>query len=295
MQENGAVREALEELAATIPDDARTSRPRPPIQPPTPLAPLGPAARPATAPWPVHRGLPRAIRIVGWIVLAIGAGVVIGLTAPTGLRRIGEVLALNPGLLSWYSARALGFLAYGTIAVSVLYGLLLSTKVLDTIAHRPVSFTLHKELAIAGLILAATHAGVLLADASFDFSPRAILVPFASPYAPVWVGLGQLTFYLSAVITLSFYVRRHIGQRAWRLIHYLTFLGFVGASVHGIMSGSDSGSPWAFWAYLVPSTVAVFLLVYRIVVSLAGLLHPASAGAAPRPRPLDRPGGGRSF
>ena len=108
---------------------------------------------------------------------------------PTALRRLGAVAALQPGLLAWYSVRALGFLAYGVLAASVLYGLLLSTKILDTIAHRPVSFALHKDLAIVALLL-RPPARRLAAwpTQSFDFTPRAILVPFASPYAPIWVG-----------------------------------------------------------------------------------------------------------
>jgi hypothetical protein len=298
--DDAAAAPIAELTSAEEPAPAATLEPAPAVEPAAAALPAAaplPAIepRPANRPGSVYRGLPRPVRIVGWIVLAIAVGVVLGLTAPIGLRRLGAVIALSPGMLAWYSARALGFLAYGTIAVSVLYGLLLSTKILDSVAHRPVSFTLHKELAIMGLVLAGLHAGVLLADESFAFTPRAILVPFASPYAPQWVGIGQVMIYLIAIVTLSFYVRRHISQRAWRLIHYLTFGTFVGVTVHGIMAGSDSGSPWAFWAYLVPSTAAVFLLVYRIVVSVAGHLRPEPAGAAPRPGPLDRPGTGRSF
>ncbi len=137
----------------------------------------------------------------------------------------------------------------------------------------------------------------LLADQSFAFTPRAILVPFASPYAPVWVGIGQLTFYGLAVVTASFYVRRQIGQRAWRLIHYLTFLVFVGAIGHGIMSGSDTGAAWAFWLYLVPGAAAVFLLVYRIVVSVSSrisaseLKRPVALSPLIARSPLPVPGG----
>lgn len=256
-----------------------------------------PAPRPPMRPVAAYRGLPRPVRIIGWILLALAVGIVLGATAPTALRRVGAVAALQPGLLAWYSVRAMGFVAYGVLAASVLYGLLLSTKILDAIAHRPVSFALHKDLALVALIMAALHAGLLTADQSFDFTPRAILVPFASPYAPIWVGVGQLTLYLTAIITASFYVRRQIGQRVWRLIHYLTFLAFIGVSAHGIMSGSDSGSSWAFWAYLVPISASVFLLTYRIVLSISSRASRPSVeragipGAPAAPRgPLDRPG-----
>ena len=286
--------------------------------PPTPGAgghppvagPLGPSAprpsnpRPAARPAPVYKGLPLLIRIVVWAAFAVAVGVVLGATAPTALRRLGAVAALQPGLLAWYAVRALGFLAYLVLAASILYGLLLSTKILDAIAHRPVSFALHKDLSIVGLVLAALHGVILIADQSFDFTPRAILVPFASPYSPVTVGIGQLAFYASAVVLVSFNVRRRIGQRTWRLLHYVTFFSFAGATYHGIASGSDSGSPWAFWIYVVPVTAMIFLTAYRLVVGLSNRFRrldgampggavPVGPETGPGPGgPLDRPGSG---
>jgi methionine sulfoxide reductase heme-binding subunit len=243
----------------------------------------------------VYRGLPLPVRVIGWTAVAVSIGAVVGLTAPTALMRLGAVAALRPGMLDWYAVRALGFLAYIVLAGSVLYGLLLSTKILDAIAHRPVSFALHKDLSIVGLILISLHGLLLLGDASYPFTIRSILVPFASPYSPLAAGVGQVAFYATAVVTASFYVRRRIGQLAWRLIHYATFLSFIGGTAHGIFAGSDSGQSWAFWIYLVPTALAIFLITYRIVISVAGHLHsPESAGAvrsaALIPGPLDRPG-----
>src|SRR5450759_2436491 len=237
--------------------------------------------RPAVRLAPVYRGLPLPIRVVAWAAFAVAVGVVLGATAPTALRRVGAVAALQPGLLAWYAVRALGFLAYLVLAASVLYGLLLSTKILDAIAHRPVSFALHKDLAIAALLAAALHGTLLITDQSFSFTRRAILVPFASPYAPILVGIGQITFYAMTIVTASFYTRRHIGQRAWRTLHYVTFLAFAGATVHGISAGSDSGRAWAFWIYLTPIAATVFLLTYRIVLSASKHFARASESRSP--------------
>ncbi len=300
-----------------LPSDRPTPTPSPlsrregPLGPsplgPRPIGPGGlpggvdasrPTPRPATRQAPTYKGLPRPIKFIGWVGLLVAVGIVLGATAPTGLRRIGAVIALQPEILGWYSVRALGFMAYLVLASSVLYGLLLSTKLLDAIAHRPVSFALHKDLAIVALVLAGLHMGLLLADRSFPFTPRAILVPFASPYAPTWVGIGQIVFYSMVVVTASFYVRRRIGQRAWRILHYVTFLSFIGATAHGIASGSDSGAAWAFWIYLVPTAGIVFLLTYRIVVSVGSRIFRRGAVPATAPLPgmrilgpLDRPSG----
>ena len=305
---------ARNSLSGRLPGSSALSGPGP--VPPAAMRPAGPAIglppggatnqliRPATSiPKPparggtVYRGLPEIVKIVGWIVLAVAFGFIVGSTAPTAFSRIAAVLQVQPGLLAWYCVRALGILAYLVLAASILYGLLLSTKILDVIAHRPVSFALHKDLAIVALILGTLHGLLLTFDQSFNFTLTAILVPFQSPYAPVAVGIGQLTLYASAVVTASFYVRRRIGQKAWRLLHYITFLVFIGSSVHGITSGSDSGTPWAFWMYLLAVTATIFLTTYRIVVAVAiradefDVARITGTGTLPASRgPLDRPG-----
>jgi predicted ferric reductase len=84
------------------------------------------------------------------------------------------------------------------------------------------------------------------------------------------VGVGQLAFYLMLVVYGSFYVRRHLGQRGWRLLHYTTFLALVGATVHGLMSGTDTSASWAMWSYAGASIAVVFLLGYRIALAVFG-------------------------
>jgi len=295
-------------LSGRLPGSSAMSVPKAPLPvgPASGLVPgggLSPLIRPASsvpkppARGPVYRGLPEIVKIMGWIVLAMAFGLVVGGTAPTAFSRIAAVFQVQPGLLAWYCVRALGILAYLVLTGSILYGLLLSTKILDVIAHRPVSFALHKDLAIVALILGTLHGLLLTFDQSFNFTLVAILVPFQSPYAPVAVGIGQLTLYASAIVTASFYVRRRIGQKAWRLLHYITFLVFIGSSVHGITSGSDAGTPWAFWMYLLAVTATVFLTTYRIVVAVAtradefDVTRITGTATLPASRgPLDRPG-----
>jgi DMSO/TMAO reductase YedYZ heme-binding membrane subunit len=82
------------------------------------------------------------------------------------------------------------------------------------------------------------------------------------------------------IVTASFYVRRHIGQRAWRTLHYLTFLAFLVATAHGIASGTDSGTGWAQAMYIGSAVTVGFLLTYRIVVSVAARRSAGAAGGA---------------
>lgn len=240
------------------------------------------------------RGLSPRTRALRWSLVAVALGIVVGATAPGAILAIANALALRHDSLPWYAIRALGFLAYYATAASVIYGLLLSTKILDAIAHRPITFTLHQDLAAFGLGLGAVHGVLLTLDRFVPFTLAQVLVPFAAPYQPVWVGVGQVGGYLMALVIGSFYVRRRIGQRTWRALHYLTFLSFVGVTAHGIGTGTDTGTAWAFWSYALASATVAFLLAYRIVVSVSArrardAQRPASVGTALRQSPRDMP------
>ena len=233
-----------------------------------------------------YRGLSAVQRGAIWVVLMVTVGVVVGLTGPRAVAALADLAQVAPSRLPWVATRLVAFLSYFAITGSVLYGLLLSTKILDAIAHRPVSFALHQDLAAIGLGLAGVHAVLLGLDATVPFSLGDMLIPFVAPYRPLWVGVGQLTLYLVAVVTASFYLRRRIGQRAWRLLHYLTFLSFAGATTHGILSGSDSGTAWAWWSYVGATALVIFLTGYRIVTGITASRERASR-PAPAAAPLD--------
>jgi predicted ferric reductase len=231
------------------------------------------------------RGFSARTAFVRWGLAAVGIGIVLGGTAPTAIRLLSELLATHAGMVPWISSRLFGFIAYGVLAGSVAYGLLLSTKLLDVIAHRPITFTLHQDLASVGLGLAGIHGALLGLDRTVPTSLVQIAVPFATDYRPLWVGFGQLAFWIAAVVVASFHVRRRIGQRAWRVLHYATFLSFVGATAHGLGAGTDTAG-WGWWIYLVATDVVVFLFVYRVVMSFSSRRRqaaPARVGPAAEP------------
>jgi predicted ferric reductase len=236
------------------------------------------------------RGLDPRTGLARWGLVAVAIGITVGATAPAAARGLALVVDSNPQSLVWLFERLFAWLAYIALAGSVIYGLLLSTKLLDAIAHRPINFSLHQDLAAFGLGLAGIHGMLLALDHSVPFTFAQILVPGLAPHAPVAVAFGQVALYLMAAVTASFYLRKRIGQRAWRTFHYVTFLAFAGATIHGIASGSDSNAPWAEAIYLASAALVLFLLTYRIGVSMATRAEARDRAAADA-LPL---GGGRS-
>lgn len=228
-----------------------------------------------------YHGLSPRTRVLRWGLFLLGVGMVLYATAPQAASLAADWVTTNQDSLPWYATRFLGFLAYGALAISVIYGLLLSTGLLDAVAHRVVSFTLHQDLSAIALGLTALHGAVLALDSFVPQSVRQLIIPFAGPYRPEWVGIGQLAFYLMIVVYASFFVRRRLGQRGWRLLHYTTLLAFIGATAHGVMSGTDTPASWAFVAYTGASVAVAFLLTYRITLGLARSIRPAARVSAP--------------
>lgn len=230
-----------------------------------------------------YRGFHPRTSAARWGLAAVAVGVIVGGTLPVALVRLAGVVADNPGGLPWLFERLFAWLAYGAMAGSVVYGLLLSTRLLDAIAHRPVSFFLHQDLAAIGIGLAGIHGFLLGLDHTVPFSVSQILVPGTAPHAPLAVGLGQVGLYLALIVTASYYARRIVGVRAWRVVHYATFGIFVLVTAHGIASGTDSGAAWAEAIYLGATALVTFLLAYRILLSgTARRAQPAEVSRAAR-------------
>jgi methionine sulfoxide reductase heme-binding subunit len=149
----------------------------------------------------------------------------------------------------WLLARASGLTAYALLAASVLAGLVLKSRPFRSLKPAAVTDT-HRFLALLGLSAIALHGATLLLDQTIHLRPLALLVPGASPYRPVPVGIGVLAAELMLLVYASFALRRRIGTRNWRRLHWATYAIFAAATVHGLASGTDSAQPWAFAIYL---------------------------------------------
>ncbi len=165
----------------------------------------------------------------------------------------------------WYVSRGSGFVGLSLIWLSMALGLLVTDKLARFWPGVPASFAIHEYVSLLGLAFIILHAVVLMGDQYINFNLFSILVPFASSYEPFWVGVGQLAFYGILVLSLSFYVRKQIGQKTWRSLHYLSFITYIFALVHGIASGTDTSLPWAQNYYWISAGSLLFLSVYRVL------------------------------
>jgi len=79
--------------------------------------------------------------------------------------------------------------------------------------------------------------------------------------------LGTIGMYLILLVSITFYLRKQIGQKRFRTIHMLSYLAFIAAALHGLLSGTDSPLITVRVMYLATTLIVVFLTVYRIMLS----------------------------
>ena len=162
----------------------------------------------------------------------------------------------------WLLARASGLTAYVLLTSSVLAGLTVKSKPVGSRVKAAVATDVHRFLSLLALGAIALHGLVLTLDQTVRMPIAALLVPGLSPYRPLATGIGVLAAELMILIYTSFSLRRRIGVRNWRRLHYLTFGVFAAATVHGLVAGTDR---WAFGLYAGSVAAVAGLMTWRIV------------------------------
>jgi predicted ferric reductase len=174
--------------------------------------------------------------------------------------------ALGSIQLWWYVTRASGIVAYLLLWLSIVLGLAVSSKFLDRMLDRVFTYDFHQFISLLSIAFILVHAGVLLLDRYLPYSIWQILVPFISPYRPFWVGVGVVGFYLTLLVTVTFYIRKRIGMRAFRVIHILSLVGYLGATLHGIFAGTDSPLASMQLVYKGTGLVVIFMTAFWLVM-----------------------------
>jgi predicted ferric reductase len=169
------------------------------------------------------------------------------------------------GTGAWMFSRVTGLLAYVTLSIDVIVGLLVSTRAGDRLLPRGQLIDIHSWLSPVALALVLAHGLVLLADGYVRFDVVDLVVPFASSRWPLAIGAGVIAGYLILVVHLSFGMRKRIGTSTWRRLHYLSFVAFILVTIHAMTAGTDRGNPWFASVFAVLLLAVASLLTLRLV------------------------------
>jgi sulfoxide reductase heme-binding subunit YedZ len=173
----------------------------------------------------------------------------------------GSSIVAASHFLLWDLTRSAGFVAFICATGAVIFGA-------RRPSHLPLRglpariYALHRALGIAAVLALAVHLVALRLDTFIGFSWLDLLAaPWAGPYQPLPVTVGWAAMILLILTAASGALRRLLP--GWRTVHLLAYLTFTLSMLHGLFSGSDSGSPLILAIYGVCFVAVVVALVLR--------------------------------
>ena len=182
----------------------------------------------------------------------------------------GAITAASVDPTLWYVTRGAGAAAYLLLTVTTAMGMGISTKAFDSVSRRRTVLDLHQVLTLLMVGFIVLHLITLALDPFLSFSVAQLAWPFGETYKPLWVAMGVIGLYALVVVTGSSWLRRFIAYRAWRALHYISALAFVVLTLHGVLAGTDSATPWMLGIYVASALTIGALTGLRVVQTMTG-------------------------
>ncbi len=164
----------------------------------------------------------------------------------------------------WFFARSAGFISLVLLTISVSLGIVVSLRRRSRTWPLFVTDDLHRYATLVFFVFLGLHIVTVLLDPFTKLPLSDVLVPFLSPYRRIWMGLGILAAELALALAVSGWVRRYLGYRVFRILHYATYAILPLALVHGLATGSDTKTGWGLAVYVGCVLCVGGLIVVRL-------------------------------
>lgn len=169
----------------------------------------------------------------------------------------------GPGL--WYATRAAGLVALVLLTATTALGLLTAGRFSTRRWPRFLVVGLHRNISLLALVFLALHIGTTVVDSYTSIGLQDALVPFLSGYHRFWLGLGAIASDMLIAASVTSALRRQIGHRLWRAVHWCGYLCWPIALAHGLGIGTDASRSWVFYLAIGCGSVVAVAAVARSV------------------------------
>src|SRR5215469_5692372 len=195
----------------------------------------------------------------------------------------------------WYASRATGVVALVLLTVVVLLGILVNRRGRLPGLPRFAVTSLHRSLSLLAVAFIAIHVVTAVADPFVTIGIAAAIIPFSSPYKPVWIGLGAISFDIIVALIITSLARARIGRRTWRAVHWLAYACWPVALLHSIGSSTDLRAGWLLVLAIGCAAAVIVAACWRVGTAVtapsraqraARAFRDAELGAGPRHREL---------
>jgi methionine sulfoxide reductase heme-binding subunit len=182
----------------------------------------------------------------------------------------------------WYTMRASGVVALVLLSATMTLGILTAGRLKARNWPAFAQADLHKRVSILAMVFLSLHVLTAIVDTYVHVGWLAVVVPFASSYRPLWVGLGTVGVDLLLALAISGALRQRISATTWRGIHWLAYGSWPVAMAHSLGMGTDASALWMDALAGICALGVVGSLVWRVAEAQKGRHAPRTGGAGTR-------------
>jgi sulfoxide reductase heme-binding subunit YedZ len=170
----------------------------------------------------------------------------------------------------WYFTRGTGFVALLLLTASLVLGIMETVRWARPRWPKLLTAGLHRNVSLLVVLLLALHIAAAVIDGFAPIGWIAAVVPYSSPYRPLWLGLGALAVDLVIALVVTSLVRARLGLRTWRIVHWTAYACWPVALLHGLGTGTDTKLGWALVLNLGCLAAVVGAVWWRIAADPRG-------------------------
>jgi predicted ferric reductase len=164
----------------------------------------------------------------------------------------------------WYASRATGIVALLLLTAVLVLGILVNRQGRLPGLPRFAVTSLHRNLSLLAVVFVAVHVVTAVLDTFVSIPLVSGVIPFASGYERLWLGLGAISFDLMIAMIVTSLLRGHLNRILWRAIHLLAYASWPVAFAHSIGSSKDLQQGWMLYLAVACAVIVAAAVVWRL-------------------------------
>jgi DMSO/TMAO reductase YedYZ heme-binding membrane subunit len=165
----------------------------------------------------------------------------------------------------WYASRATGIVALLLLTAVLVLGILVNRQGRLPGLPRFAVTSLHRNLSLLAVAFIAVHVVTAVLDTFVSIPLISGVIPFASGYERLWLGLGAISFDLMIAMIVTSLLRGRLNRVLWRAIHLLAYVSWPVAFAHSIGSSKDLQQGWLLYLAVGCALIAAAAVAWRLV------------------------------
>jgi methionine sulfoxide reductase heme-binding subunit len=164
----------------------------------------------------------------------------------------------------WYASRATGIVALLLLTIVLVLGILVNRQGRLPGLPRFAVTDIHRNLSLLSVVFIAVHIVTAVLDTYVHIPLLSAVIPFASGYERLWLGLGAISLDLMLAMIVTSLVRGRLNRILWRAIHLLAYASWPIAFAHSIGSSTDLQQGWLLGLAVGCALAVAAAVTYRL-------------------------------